>query len=936
MSCRDKIDNSLKNKEICLLGQIDINDDEYKELIAYSRNRVRCLEFQTIAPTDIYLSVALVQIAIRKYSEGNYWDYFKSEIDIDVSSSRTNLVGQVFIATLKKHHLFQIEREAGAKFAYVENIKAHAFVPTNYLHGYFDFLFAFYDKNLLRQLPEDILEDFSEMAEFFSNTLKETGDSFVLKNIDNKPAKSYKLLKATRTLFAQGDYVFLSKEIYSHLKIIDDYYYDGFLDTSGNRFAAGFSDWIKVASEQIENSKKSNRRRSDVFYRKPYFYIDRRNGASYLIIPEQKIRNEDYEKAAYVDIRSGSFHQNKQLSLYRAFGVLVSEPVKIPVTDIFGEYRIIISSKNERSFIIPEKKYRTFDKEFYETPKLRNGQNYMLVKKSTVVRGEKPVYINRDYPEWDEYSFADIDDKSVIYIDNVPTSTIGSFAVGADYAYVSKEYELYEFDQQVQTAYKHPMISFKVSKDALDGSFIIIRDMRKPVKDNASSIVELPGEDDKLGVTMLIENLIEDCDGFYRIILDEPRKSHKELCKYVLLQSIRCHTEKRRYIFADEAVVTVSGDYDIKPINCDASSDGHSFVLSLKEETESAEFSLRIDGHDYALKVPVKVFRHGFEGKLSSSKPEYLWHTELKNDLYISMPGATEATAYFASREKKVNAFGDKLGNGMFRFDISAISQAIRTSTHPYNYISIKYTDNKCRSLSLYKVLNRIYVIKADVLFDDENRVAVHVEYEGKNDLVLRFCANNTDEVIVERVVKNGINLFPELSVDGLYTMHMLEATPDPFGFSLEEKELGFPKRGIGAIDLEDISNCKIMLVGASWSGVKLKFDYSYGLFNLQRKDEFTYRGTLTEQRKSSSSETRCKVKTLADNVLIECIPDYGKLIVFSLQTEYEEGVFDPIYYDKQQRKFVRSIDVSDNDYTRYIAMYDDEAVFEAEVRRIK
>lgn len=618
MSYKETIIEALNNPDIRLLGQIEISDDEYKELLSYTRMRVRNIQPQTIMPADIFLSVALVQIAIKSYSDGNYWDYFKTEIGLDVPSSRTNLVGQVFVATLKKHHLFQIEREAGAKYAYVENIKAHAFVPTNYLQGYFDFLFAFYDRNLLRQLPEDISEDFSEMSEFFSSTLKETSDSFVLRNMDNKPAKSYKLLKATRTLFAQGDPTVLSKEIYSHLKIIDDYYYDGLLKASDNRFAAGFSEWIKATSEQIESNKKGNRRRSDVFYRKPYFYIDRRTGTSYLIIPEQKIRNEDYQGAAYVDITAGSAHRKEQLSLYRAFGVLVSEPIKFPIADLFEDYQIIISSKSERLFTIPRKDYRIFDEEFYEIPKLRNGQNYLLVKKAAEVRGEKPVYVYEAYPKWDEYSFADIDDKSVIYIDNIPVSTTGSFVVGADFAFVSREYELYDLDRKIQTAYKHPTISFKVSKEALEGCFILFHDKRMSVKDNAASIVDLPGENDRCGVTMILEDLIFDDDGLFRIILDEPRKALKELCKYVLLRSIRCHTEKRRYIFADEALITVSGDYDIKPINCEEIGDGYSYILSLDEDVESAKFSLWIDEHDYTVKVPVLVFKHGFEGKLRS------------------------------------------------------------------------------------------------------------------------------------------------------------------------------------------------------------------------------------------------------------------------------------------------------------------------------
>ena len=166
--------------------------------------------------------------------------------------------------------------------------------------------------------------------------------------------------------------------------------------------------------------------------------------------------------------------------------------------------------------------------------------------------------------------------------------------------------------------------------------------------------------------------------------------------------------------------------------------------------------------------------------------------------------------------------------------------------------------------------------------------------------------------------------------------MHMLEVTSDPFGFDSIEKEIGNPRRKIGAINLQDISNCKIILKGASCSGVKLEFDYSYGLFHLRRIDEYTYRGTLTEQKKSSTPGTKDKANTLAENVLIECIPDEGKLVLISLQTEYEEDVFDPIYYDKKRHKYVCSEDALDIDYTRYIAMYDDEAEFETIVRRTK
>lgn len=933
----ETIKNAMLNSNVYLLGQISITDDEYKELVNHARVRALKLQYQTITQPDIALSVALVNIAIKRYSEGNFWEYFWREIGLDyIPSSKTNLIGQVFLATLKHFHLFQIERTDTSRNAYVENIKAHAFVPAQYIQGYFDFLFAFYDKNLLRQLPENISEDFAEIADFFLSTLKDTSDSFVLRNLDNKPAKSYKLLKATRTLFAQGDPAFLSQEIYSHLKIIDDYYYDGKLNTDNDRFVTGFAQWIQSTTEQIEDGKKESRKHRGVFYRKPFLNLDRRYGVSYLTIPAQKIRSEDYNGFAHVEIRSGQFYRKEALNLYRAFGVLVSEPIKIQIINPFEEYQIIISSKNTKTFTIPKEDYRLFDEEFYQIPKLRSGQNYLLTKKSIEVRGEQPVYIDDSHLEWNEYSFSDIVDSSVIYIDKIPLTITGGFAEGANFAFESSEYRLYDSDRKMQTAYKHPVISFKSYKETLDGCFLLIRNKHIPVKSNAASIVDLPGEKDKCGVTIILEDLITDTDGLYCVYLDEPKRSPRLLCKYVLLRTLRCHTEKSRYVFADEAMITVSGDYDIKPINCESVDDGCNYILHLNNEVDAAEFSLRVYEHDYIVKVPVIVFKHGFEGKLSSSKPDYLWHTELKNDLYISMPGATEAIVYFESKgEETIVAAGNHLGKGVFRFDISAITQAIHTSKHPFNYINIFYTDNKRHTLPLYKVLNRVYVYKADVFVDDNNQVAVNVAFEGKNDLVLRFSADNTENEIVKRSVKNGINSFPELSADEIYTMQMLEVDTDDFGFISVKKKLGKPQNGVRAVNYKDISNCTIRLLGAYWSGVMLKFDYDYGLYNLKRIDENIYRGTLLEKRKPFPGSDQ-RIKSLATNIRIECLPDKGSLVVLSLQTEYEEGIFDPIYYDNEKKKFLRSDDLIGKKYSRYIAMYDDEAVFEAEIRRIK
>ncbi len=64
MGYREKIIEALKNSKIRLLGQIEISEEEYKDLLHYAKRRALGIQPQTIMPADILLSVALVQVAI--------------------------------------------------------------------------------------------------------------------------------------------------------------------------------------------------------------------------------------------------------------------------------------------------------------------------------------------------------------------------------------------------------------------------------------------------------------------------------------------------------------------------------------------------------------------------------------------------------------------------------------------------------------------------------------------------------------------------------------------------------------------------------------------------------------------------------------------------------------------------------------------------------
>ena len=935
MNIRDKIHQYVSMAGVKLFSQIPVSDDEYQSLLKYTRAQISGLYMQTIAPADALISTALVQIAIRSYSDGNYWDYFLDEIGIDVSASKRNYLGQIFVSTIRRYHMFEIERTQGAKYAYVENIKAHAFVPNNYLKGYFDFLFAFYDRNILRQLPDDIEEDFQEMSEFFSSTLRESGDSFSLTNLDNKPAKSYKLLKATRTLFAQGDSETVSSEIYRHLKMIDEYYYDDKLPDKTDRFGEAFCLWEKKNTEISDKTHSTNKRRSGAFYHKPYFCVNREAATAELIIPEQKIRNEDFSGQAFAIISADGVKKSYPLSLYRAFGVIVSEQLKIPITNVFSHFEVIIKSAAEKRFEIPARDYRIFDTESIELQKLRSGQNYLLVRKTAEVRGQKATYVNTDLRPWDEYSFASVGERTVIYINNSPISMTGAFADGPDFEYVSREYMLFSSGRQVQTAYRHPTLSARVAKATFSGAFLWCNGQKYLLDDIASSVVDLPDDPTNYGVTVLLDDLFGRSEGLYRVQIDEPAKMRRDICQYVFLPALRCFPEKRRFVFDSEAAITITGGYTVTPINAiSVDDDGNTYLVDLKQGYEYGEFGLSLNGEEFTIRVPLQVFKHGFEKRWQCDRPEYLWAADLKNDLYISMPGAVEATVYIGKRPD-VSASGTALGDGVFRFEISSLVEDIRNSKQPFSHINLKYKDNKERTLSLYRVLNRLYIEKTDVVFDG-GKVYVDVKYQGKNDLLIRFCEEGSEEVVEEETVLCGRNEFRNLTPDGLYTMYTYEVESDPFGFASEMRSIRKPLHKIGAVNYHDLSNCRINIQKILFAGKELHLNYTYSVFSLEKQDDCTYLGALYERKIATSKETKQKYVLLAKPILVECIVENDEVSVVSIQTEYEDGVFDPLYYDSTLKKLTRSDLVRVNQYERYIALYDDSTEYQINYRRVE
>lgn len=377
----------LENNKYFLLGQIEISDDEYTELLEFGKIRIRNMPVQTIVPADLRLSVLLVQIAIRHYQEGNFWKNVQAELGS--LNSKENYLGKIFYQTIKSYHLLVLP-ETGRVIQYVENIKAHSFVPNHYMKGFFEFSYAFFENNLFRSLADNLDDDIYDLSQFMLSTLDNDKDTINAGN-GTHAAKSYKLLKATRCAMAFCSTEHIKQLFTPALQLIDRYYYDDALPTyPKTRYERGLVTWhnATMQSNPKRNSeeKKLTRRLAS---RKPYIRIVPSRNRAELVIPPQKFRKSECSGIVDANITIKNHTETFSLELYESFGIYISEQKCIPIPEIFSRIDITLSyNESEKTFSIPKQQYRILNNHWENIPRFALGSNYLLTTPNTEVRFE--------------------------------------------------------------------------------------------------------------------------------------------------------------------------------------------------------------------------------------------------------------------------------------------------------------------------------------------------------------------------------------------------------------------------------------------------------------------------------------------------------------------------------------------------------------------
>lgn len=252
-----------------ILGSIELDEKEYQMLLENLRRTYRLkMRVSSGLGVDKVVCVALVQIAVRCTGTA-YWPAVANALEIEQTPEMSTALGKCFIQTMKG-----CKKATFATSEYVASIKLHTFVINAYIDRLFDFIYAYYELDLGRNLQFANLEELQALVisgAYFSRKqllLQQTIDALRL-----IPEASLNRLK-------------------TYLSWIDSAFWQpGWLPDHEDRFSHAFQKWCAGKDEfngrwaAGESSKGKGKR----MHSRPTLCLDVRSGQLNLILPVQRL-----------------------------------------------------------------------------------------------------------------------------------------------------------------------------------------------------------------------------------------------------------------------------------------------------------------------------------------------------------------------------------------------------------------------------------------------------------------------------------------------------------------------------------------------------------------------------------------------------------------------------------------------------------------------
>ncbi len=768
------------------IGDIQISDEEYDILLEYlpiAYRRIRITNSHEIV--DPLFAVTLVQIGIRNYN-GRFWSHVSKYIEGGITPVQQGWIGRSFVKTLSKYNKIHLSADE-----MVNNILMHSFITKYYAEDFFDFLFAYYQ----RDLDRDLTRHTKEMRNYLIQSMKKGENS----------SRAYKIKKHTSDAVTANE-TGCKIRIRRILNFIDNYFFNGELPNSSNRVTQLFVEWAKT-SKLFENAKKEYAglgKRGQKRFSSPYMKYDTKVNGFVLVLPSQIVRLEDDEEFAQIEWRidcssdistiececDGSVTGCKTRTI-KEFG--------ISPENIFGEFRIeLVKNQSEtvRKFVIKSDSVRFFDEDWdmiNAVSYLPVGNAYAFTQKEAEILSGSTIGVEK-YHGLNLYSMSLKKGDVVKYPDGKAKSVGREFEEGMLLQHFVPGAKIID-DDSISVYSAAPLVYFCMNEKHEAGAVIEIDGKKYRFNsDNCMKFADV-ALTDKHGYILKLDTFGID-EGIHNVVIDIPNDRKNRNYTFAYINNFGFDFIGSPYIFKEQGAVSFNSQTKAETLDDFVWETENGFEFDILPDEDFLSFNIKTANSEIGVKIFMPVFKWKFDdGEWETSEPEVIWYTEFPKRIYLKYP-EDNVRFYMNPPEIVDSSFDDSEDNYETSFVKNRQAHIFDCDTTKMpswfgrqDPIRKLHIDFDGRNFVFAKVITKciLHGCKMDADYS-ANQLVLKCDISGIADCFVDVIFK--DELITEkaRVTTKGVRIDAPL-IDGKYSVVFYEQDEeeDEFGFGLDD-----------------------------------------------------------------------------------------------------------------------------------------------------
>lgn len=624
-------------KKCKYIGDIQISDEEYEILRSFFRYGYKKIcnssSHESVNPL---FAVALVQIGIRFYN-GKFWIYVQKELGLDkLPQHHQAWIGNSFYKTLIYYGKYHVDAHE-----FMNNILLHCFITKYYADDLFDFLFAYYQIDLDR----DLARNNSEMRKYLMQSMSKGETS----------ARAYKIKRHTADAVSANEKG-CKIRVGKILRFMDNALFnDIYPTTSQNRIAQLFCSWAASSRKfDIEKKHVSGLTNKGVKrYSMPYLHFDGVSKRFVIILPPQYIHLDDEEALPEIAWKITISEQtyNIDTSVDSCVTGCKTERISdfsIDASMLMHEMRLELwknGVERIQRFKIKSDSVRFFDDDWDAidsatyTNYLPIGQAYAFVEENSVIVSNSDSIVNCEKVLGYELYTLELQKGDVLRLPDGKAKSVGKpLEEGIlSQSLISGAYAIHE-DVKCSIYNQIPSVYFRMNPAQENGTLLLVNNRKYRFDIEKCVRFDLDEQTEENGyILKLDEYLIE--DGIYNLRIDVPNSRKDRSFNMALIRNFEFRFNANTYIFEENGFITFNDGFSLESRDQFLTRSGNRFDFKISPVKDHLSFVFNSDEKAIDIKIYLPALKWKFDDdEWNVLRPEEIWHKEFPSIIWIKHP----------------------------------------------------------------------------------------------------------------------------------------------------------------------------------------------------------------------------------------------------------------------------------------------------------